>query len=90
MMLMPRPNFLAIVVPMVLFLATFIRSTFGFVAALISVPLLGLMIPVKVAAPLAVLASITVASIVVARCGGGRRHIFARRCRAIFSMPARW
>ena len=49
----------------VLFLATFIRSAFGFGEALIAVPLMALMMPVNVAAPVAVLVSITVAAIVV-------------------------
>ncbi len=49
----------------VIFLATLIRSAFGFGEALIAVPLLALMIPVEVAAPLAVLVSITVALVVV-------------------------
>jgi hypothetical protein len=49
----------------VLLVATFIRSTFGFGEALIAVPLLALVMPVDVAAPVAVLASITVAAIVV-------------------------
>lgn len=51
----------------VIFLATLIRSAFGFGEALISVPLLALMIPVDVAVPLAALVSITVAAIVVAQ-----------------------
>lgn len=42
-----------------------IRSTFGFGEALVAVPLLALFIPLEVAAPLAVLVSITIASIVV-------------------------
>jgi uncharacterized protein len=49
----------------VLFLATFIRSALGFGEALVAVPLLALVLPVQVAAPLAVLVSITVAVIVV-------------------------
>jgi uncharacterized membrane protein YfcA len=49
----------------VLFLATFIRSALGFGEALVAVPLLALVLPVQVAAPLAVLVSITVATIVV-------------------------
>jgi uncharacterized protein len=49
----------------VLFLATFIRSALGFGEALIAVPLLALSMPVQVAAPLAVLVSITVAVVVV-------------------------
>jgi uncharacterized membrane protein YfcA len=49
----------------VIFLATLIRSAFGFGEALIAVPLLALLMPVEVAAPLAVLVSITVAVVVV-------------------------
>jgi uncharacterized membrane protein YfcA len=55
------------VVVAVFFLATLIRSTFGFGEALIAVPLLAFVLPVEVAAPVAVLVSITVAAIVVAR-----------------------
>jgi uncharacterized membrane protein YfcA len=54
-------------VPAVLFLATLIRSSLGFGEALVAVPLLALLVPVKVAAPVAVMASITVAAIVVAQ-----------------------
>jgi uncharacterized membrane protein YfcA len=42
-----------------------IRSTFGFGEALVAVPLLAFFIPLEVAAPLAVLVSITIAAIVV-------------------------
>lgn len=49
----------------VIFLATLIRSAFGFGEALIAVPLLALVIPVEVAAPLAVLVSITVAAAII-------------------------
>jgi uncharacterized protein len=49
----------------VLFFATFIRSALGFGEALIAVPLLALSMPVQVAAPLAVLVSVTVAVVVV-------------------------
>src|SRR5262249_31722764 len=51
----------------VVFLATLIRSAFGFGEALIAVPLLALLIPVGVAVPLATLLSITVAAVVVAQ-----------------------
>jgi uncharacterized membrane protein YfcA len=51
----------------VIFLATFIRSAFGFGEALVAVPLLALYLPLKVAAPLAVLVSITIAAVVVAQ-----------------------
>jgi uncharacterized membrane protein YfcA len=49
----------------VVFLATLIRSAFGFGEALVAVPLLARFIPVKVAAPLAVLLSITVAVVIL-------------------------
>jgi uncharacterized membrane protein YfcA len=49
----------------IVFVATIVRSTFGFGEALIAVPLLALFIPIQVAAPLAVLLSITIAAIVV-------------------------
>ncbi len=49
----------------VLFLATLIRSAFGFGEALVAVPLLALTIPVEVAAPLATLVSITVAGAII-------------------------
>jgi hypothetical protein len=49
----------------IVFLATLIRSTFGFGEALIAVPLLALFVPIEVATPLAVLISITIAAIVV-------------------------
>jgi len=51
----------------VVLLATLIRSSFGFGEALVAVPLLALRIPVSVAAPVAVLLSITIAAIVVAQ-----------------------
>lgn len=51
----------------VIFVATLIRSAFGFGEALIAVPLLVRLMPVEVAAPLAVLISITVAGVVVVR-----------------------
>jgi len=49
----------------VLLLASLIRSAFGFGEALVAVPLLALIMPVKVAAPVAVLVSITVAGVVL-------------------------
>jgi uncharacterized protein len=49
----------------VIFVATLIRSTFGFGEALIAVPLLALRLPVTIAAPLAVLVSTVTAGVVV-------------------------
>jgi uncharacterized membrane protein YfcA len=56
---------LAVIV--ILFLATLVRASLGFGEALISVPLLALIMPVEQAAPIAVLASITIALIILAR-----------------------
>ena len=49
----------------VIFVATLIRSAFGFGEALVAVPLLALRIPITVAAPLAVLVSVIVAGVIV-------------------------
>jgi len=49
----------------IVFIATLIRSALGFGEALVAVPLLAFCLPLHVAAPLAVLVSITVATIVV-------------------------
>lgn len=51
----------------IVFIATLIRSAFGFGEALVAVPLLSLCIPVEIAAPLAILVSITVAGVVIAQ-----------------------
>ncbi len=51
----------------VAFLATLVRSTFGFGEALVAVPLLALVIPVRVAVPLATLLSIIVAGLILAQ-----------------------
>jgi uncharacterized membrane protein YfcA len=48
-------------------LATVMRSAFGFGEALVAVPLLALIIPVELVAPLAVLVSVTVAGVVLLR-----------------------
>lgn len=59
----------------VIFLATLVRSTFGFGEALVAVPLLALVIPVRVAVPLATLLSVTVAGLILAQ---DWRHVHAR------------
>lgn len=53
------------VVLAVLFLGTFVRTALGFGEALIAVPLLALLMPVELAAPIAVLVSITVACVML-------------------------
>lgn len=59
----------------VIFVATIFRTAFGFGEALVAVPLLALLIPIQVAAPLAVFASIIVASFSVYK---DWRHIHFR------------
>ena len=54
-----------LLVLLIVFLATFIRSTFGFGEGLTAVPLLALLIPIRVATPLVVLLSVTVALAIV-------------------------
>jgi len=58
---------LIVAVVAILFVATLVRATLGFGEALVAVPLLALVIPVKVAAPVAALVSITVAAGVIAQ-----------------------
>jgi uncharacterized membrane protein YfcA len=52
---------------LILFASTLIQSAFGFGAALLAVPLLAVCVPLREAAPLVVLMSITIAGIVVAQ-----------------------
>lgn len=68
-------DWLTVVVVAVFFGATLIRSALGFGEALIAVPLLSFFLPVDVAAPVAVLVSITVAAVVVAQ---DWRHVHLR------------
>jgi len=58
---------LTLVVVVVFFVATLLQSALGFGSALIAVPLLAFVVPVQVAAPIAVLISITVAAVAVAQ-----------------------
>jgi uncharacterized membrane protein YfcA len=66
---------LTLLVVAVLFGATLLRSALGFGEALIAVPLLAFVLPIQVAAPIAVLVSITVAAVVVAQ---DWRHVHVR------------
>jgi uncharacterized membrane protein YfcA len=65
----------------ILFIASFIRSAFGFGEALIAVPLLAFAMPVEVAAPIAALVSITVAVVAIAQ---DWRHIHFRSAGHLF------
>jgi uncharacterized protein len=68
------PDQTTLAVLAVFFLATLVRSAFGFGEALVAVPLLALVIPVEVAVPAATLVSITVAAFVVLQ-DGHRIHL---------------
>lgn len=59
----------------IIFLATLVRSTFGFGESLIAVPLLILFIPIEVAVPFSVLVSILIAAIVVVQ---DHTHVYFR------------
>lgn len=69
------PDLPGIAITAVLFLAALVRSTLGFGEALIAVPVLALFIPIRVAAPVAVLISITVAAIALIQ---DWRHVHLR------------
>lgn len=58
-------EFVTLAILMIIFIATLVRSTFGFGESLIAVPLLILFVPIDVAVPLSVLISIVIAGIVV-------------------------
>lgn len=69
----------------ILFIASFIRSAFGFGEALIAVPLLAFAMPVDTAAPIAALVSITVAAVAIAQ---DWRHIHLRSAGRLFLATA--
>lgn len=58
-------EFVTLSILTIIFIATLVRSTFGFGESLIAVPLLLFFIPIDVAVPLSVLISIVIAGIVV-------------------------
>lgn len=58
---------LTVEVLVVIFFASIVRSAFGFGEALIAVPLLALFLPIRVAAPLAVLVSVAIAAVILAQ-----------------------
>lgn len=70
----------------VIFVATLIRSTFGFGEALIAVPLLALRLPVNISAPLAVLVSTLIAGVVLVQ---DWRHVELRSAIGLilFALP---
>jgi hypothetical protein len=58
-------NATTVYVVLVVFVATLVRSALGFGEALFAVPLLALVLPLRVTAPLAVLLSVTIAGIII-------------------------
>jgi uncharacterized protein len=74
---------------LVIFFATAFRTAFGFGEALIAVPLLSLLMPIKVAAPIAVLASILIALFAVIK-DWKHIHFFAAKrllLATVFGLP---
>lgn len=71
-----------VLVMAVIFVATFVRSAFGFGEALIAVPLLALIMPIDVAAPVTVLVSVTVSLVAVAQ---DWRHVHFRSVGLLFA-----
>src|SRR5436305_13980771 len=72
---MPEMDAATLLVVGIVFLATLVRSAFGFGEALVAVPLLAFVIPVPVAVPLATLLSVAVAGLILAR---DWRHVHGR------------
>lgn len=58
-------NATTVYVVIVVFIATLVRSVLGFGEALFAVPLLALLLPLQVTAPLAVLLSVTIAGVII-------------------------
>ena len=80
---------MTVLVVLVFFSATLVRSALGFGEALIAVPLLAFVLPIGIVAPVAVLVSITVATIVLAQ---DWRHVQLRSaarlvCSTLLGIP---
>lgn len=72
-------DFLTVYILGVVFVATLVRSAFGFGESLIAVPLLVFFIPMEIAVPLSVLISILIASVIV-----------VQDCKQIHIYSAKW
>ncbi len=70
----------------ILFIATLVRSTFGFGESLIAVPLLALILPIETAVPLSVLASILIAAFVVVQ-DRKQIHFNSAKWLILFAVP---
>lgn len=79
-------SFVILYILIVVFIATLVRSTFGFGESLIAVPLLVLFIPMEVAVPLSVLLSVTIAAVVVVQ-DRKQIHFNSAKWLIIFAVP---
>jgi uncharacterized membrane protein YfcA len=70
----------------IIFIATLIRSTFGFGESLVAVPLLIFFIPIEIAVPLSVLLSIMIAAVVVVQ-DQKQIHFKSAKWLVIFAIP---
>jgi len=70
----------------IVFIATLIRSTFGFGESLVAVPLLLLIIPIEIVVPLSVLLSIFIAAVVVVQ-DHAQIHFSSAKWLIIFALP---
>lgn len=75
---------LTIYILSILFIATLVRSTFGFGESLIAVPLLAFFIPIEVAVPLSVLVSVFIAAFVMTQ-DRKKVHFYSAKWLIIFS-----
>lgn len=68
------------------FLATLVRSTFGFGESLVAVPLFSLLMPINIAVPLSVLISVLVALVVVVQ-DHRQIHLHSAKWLILFALP---
>ncbi|MFC3857148.1 sulfite exporter TauE/SafE family protein [Chitinophaga sp. GCM10012297] len=79
-------DYATIAVLAITFLATVIRSTFGFGEALIAVPLLIFFLPIDIAVPLSVLLSVFIALVVVVQ-DHKKIHLSSAKWLILFALP---
>jgi uncharacterized membrane protein YfcA len=79
-------NPITIYILIIVFIATLIRSTFGFGESLIAVPLLIFFVPIEIAVPFSVLLSIAIAAVVVVQ-DHQQIHFSSAKWLIIFAIP---
>jgi uncharacterized membrane protein YfcA len=79
-------NYTTAGIMLISFIATLIRSTFGFGESLVAVPLLILFVPIEVAVPLSVLMSVVIALIVVIQ-DHEQIHFNSAKWLILFALP---